>query len=519
MVASMKKRLSLLLMVAWFLKTVVDKKLEGPVLSWNPKTKKVEEKKIVNWFTNGKLEPKDGDFWMNFVVSSAGGAGGRMGFSCTPNHAIFLPDGSTVPAITLEEGDEIVSWSEEYISGNNVYKDMVYGSLLGDGQIKTRDKATGSFSLANQEQPQYLSWKLNKLKELGFRKVETNQDAKSKRVRYDSEYSSELAKIRNYFYKETESYRLIPEELSLTPLMAAVWYMDDGTYKESHRNGTISIKRLFSLNDSNLSNSQVTKAKRLLVEFIGCSESEISASDATKTLNISTNAFKVFSQKISAFVPECMNYKLLPENRNNYDDFNSGELEPQKVAHTVKILSIDTESARKMRAKTKYDLQIEDNACYYVGGGNRGVAVHNSPETTTGGQALKFYASMRMRVSRGETFGGEPAKGHMINVKFVKNKMAPPFTECQVPLIYGQGIDQAGDLYTIAKEWEVLDVRGAHSYFNGQKFASSREEAVAKLRSDKNAFSELDKAVRAELKKRQESGSVSVEDSEESEES
>lgn len=143
--------------------------------------------------------------------------------------------------------------------------------------------------------------------------------------------------------------------------------------------------------------------------------------------------------------------------------------------------------------------------------------MYGNPETTPGGNALKFYASMRMRVSRGETFGGEPAKGHMINVKFVKNKMAPPFTECQVPLIYGEGIDQAGDLYTIAKEWEVLDVRGAHSYFNGQKFASSRDEAVAKLRSDRKVFSELQEAVRAELKRRQESGSVKVEDSEDEE--
>lgn len=143
--------------------------------------------------------------------------------------------------------------------------------------------------------------------------------------------------------------------------------------------------------------------------------------------------------------------------------------------------------------------------------------LYGSPETTPGGAALKFYASMRMRVSRGESFGGDPAKGHMINVKFVKNKMAPPFTECQVPLVYGQGIDQAGDLFTIAKEWGVLDVRGAHSYFEGQKFASSREEAVEKLRSNQELFKKLDSAVREELKKRQASGEVTL--AEEQEES
>ena len=136
--------------------------------------------------------------------------------------------------------------------------------------------------------------------------------------------------------------------------------------------------------------------------------------------------------------------------------------------------------------------------------------MYGNPETTTGGNALKFYASMRMRVCRGESFGGDPAKGHMINVKFVKNKMAAPFTECQVPLVYGSGIDKAGDLYTIAKEWGVLDVRGAHSYFNGEKFASSRDEAVSKLNSNSESFNALDLAVRSELKRRQESVGVSV---------
>lgn len=297
------------------IKTVVDKKLEGPVLSWNPETKKVEEKKIINWFNNGSLDRKEGEFWMNFTVAPSCSLGEKMEFSCTPNHSIFLPDGSTAPAITFQEGDEIVSWSEESIPG---------------------------------------------------------------------------------------------------------------------------------------------------------------------------------------------------------------EPNKKRFPRVVKILAIETSHKKGFDfsgedSRTKYDLQIEDNACYFVGGGKSGVAVHNSPETTPGGNALKFYASMRLRVSRGETFGGEPARGHMINVKFVKNKMAPPFTECQVPLIYGQGIDQAGDLYTIAKEWGVLDVRGAHSYFNGQKFASSRDEAVSKLRSEPKVFSELDQAVRSELKKRQESGALELEEEEKEE--
>ena len=134
--------------------------------------------------------------------------------------------------------------------------------------------------------------------------------------------------------------------------------------------------------------------------------------------------------------------------------------------------------------------------------------MYGNPETTTGGNALKYYASVRMRVSKGATLGGEPAKGHMINVKMVKNKMAPPFTECEVPLLYGIGVDQVGDLFTVAKDWEVLDVRGAHTYFEGVKVGSNREETVEKLRSDKDLFARVEAGIRKELKRRQEEGEV-----------
>ena len=134
--------------------------------------------------------------------------------------------------------------------------------------------------------------------------------------------------------------------------------------------------------------------------------------------------------------------------------------------------------------------------------------MYGNPETTPGGNALKFYASMRMRVSKGTSIGSDPALGHMINVKFVKNKMAPPFTECEVPLLYGKGVDQVGDLFTIAKEWEVLDVRGAHTYFQGEKVGSSRDETIAALRTNTDLFAKVEAGVRAALKQRQDGGTV-----------
>ncbi len=128
--------------------------------------------------------------------------------------------------------------------------------------------------------------------------------------------------------------------------------------------------------------------------------------------------------------------------------------------------------------------------------------MYGNPETTTGGGALKYYASQRISVRRGTPFGGEPPIGHMMNIKFAKNKVAPPFTECEVPIVYGVGIDRPGDLFAISKEWDVLSVRGAHSYLGDEKLASSKDEMVARLRNEPALFAKLEKLVRAEHERR-----------------
>ena len=135
--------------------------------------------------------------------------------------------------------------------------------------------------------------------------------------------------------------------------------------------------------------------------------------------------------------------------------------------------------------------------------------MYGNPETTTGGNALKFYASIRIRTSKGESIGTDNT-GHMIKVKFIKNKVAPPFTECEIPLIYGYGVDQVGDMFTMAKDWGVLDVKGAHTFLGEGadriKLGASRDETIKKLKDDKVLYAKVEKLMRAELKRRQESG-------------
>lgn len=123
--------------------------------------------------------------------------------------------------------------------------------------------------------------------------------------------------------------------------------------------------------------------------------------------------------------------------------------------------------------------------------------MYGDPRTTTGGESLKYYASVRMDVKKGETFKeGDVVVGGTIDVRIKKNKLATPYTECAVAVKYGKGIDKVGDIYTVAKELEVIDARGAHHYFEGEKFASSKNEALEKLNADKKFLEKIAKQTR-----------------------
>ncbi|MDB4953860.1 MAG: recA protein [Myxococcales bacterium] len=101
-----------------------------------------------------------------------------------------------------------------------------------------------------------------------------------------------------------------------------------------------------------------------------------------------------------------------------------------------------------------------------------------SPETTTGGNALKFYASVRLDIRRvGALKKEEDVIGNRTRVKVVKNKMAPPFKEVEFDILYGQGISREGDLVDLASDANIVDKSGAWFSFNGERIGQGRENA------------------------------------------
>ena len=121
-----------------------------------------------------------------------------------------------------------------------------------------------------------------------------------------------------------------------------------------------------------------------------------------------------------------------------------------------------------------------------------------NPETTTGGRALKFYASVRMDVRKIETLkqGGEIV-GNRTRIKIVKNKIAPPFKEAEFDIMFGKGISRAGDILDLAAGIDLVKKSGAWYAYEGEKIGQGRENAKSYLEMHPEVMEELDRKVRA----------------------
>jgi recombination protein RecA len=115
-----------------------------------------------------------------------------------------------------------------------------------------------------------------------------------------------------------------------------------------------------------------------------------------------------------------------------------------------------------------------------------------NPETTTGGNALKFYASVRMDIRRiGAIKEGEDTIGSKTRVKIVKNKVAPPFKEIEFDIMYGEGISKLGDLVDIASNENIIEKAGAWYSYNNAKLGQGRESAKSFLKENPALYEEI----------------------------
>ena len=120
-----------------------------------------------------------------------------------------------------------------------------------------------------------------------------------------------------------------------------------------------------------------------------------------------------------------------------------------------------------------------------------------NPETTTGGRALKFYASIRLDIRRGEQIkDGDKFIGNRTNIKVVKNKVAPPFKTASVDIIYGSGISHSGEVLDLAVDLNIINKSGAWYSYNGEKIGQGRENAKSYLINNKNLMNDIELKIR-----------------------
>lgn len=123
--------------------------------------------------------------------------------------------------------------------------------------------------------------------------------------------------------------------------------------------------------------------------------------------------------------------------------------------------------------------------------------IYGNPETTTGGRALKFYASVRIDIRRNEALKqGNDIIGNSVNIKIVKNKVASPFKTCKIDIIYGKGISKIGEIIDLAVEYGLLKKSGSWYEYNGNRIGQGRENVKAFLEENTELANELEQKIR-----------------------
>jgi recombination protein RecA len=204
-------------------------------------------------------------------------------------------------------------------------------------------------------------------------------------------------------------------------------------------------------------------------------------------------ASEEFQALVAPYVHDSMQYKLLPQYQGRFQVTPVfAEIRHELVASPV----IDIHHKPLTRSMERFDIEVEDSHNYFVDG----VMVHNSPETTSGGRALKFYSSVRMDVRRIDSLkdGGEVV-GSRVRVKIVKNKVSAPFKKAEFDIQYGFGISKEGSLLDVAIEEGIVRKSGAWFIYGDDQLGQGRENAKTFLAENPDIATEIELKIKEKL--------------------
>jgi recombination protein RecA len=467
---------------------IVNQRLDVEVLSYDPDSGEIVPRRIVNWFNNGRAER-----FLQFTVAKSGGNGCAQ-FAATENHMIQTPGGYR-PAGELIAGDRVIVAEPRLLSGQQTQ--LILGSLMGDGSLSPnrRGRSGTRFRMGHASaQTAYLDWKVSMLGNIGCSRTTNARGA----VFADFTPLPELAELHEAVYFGDGKKHLSWDYLkALTPLALAVWYADDGSF--TVRSKGVQERTAGGSGRIEICVEAMSPGSRdRLVQYLRDTHGldvKLRASGARQVavLHFSTAASAKFQKLVAPYLHPSMEYKLLPGLRGRFSvepEFVPAELRPQPA----RILDIHVKPPT--RSMNRFDIEVEGDHNYFVDG----VMVHNSPETTTGGKALKFYASVRLDVRRIETLkdGNEPV-GNRTRVKVVKNKMASPFKVAEFDILYGIGISREGSLIDLGVEQAIVRKSGAWYTYDGDQLGQGKENARNYLRENPDMANEIEKKIKEKL--------------------
>ena len=467
---------------------IVNQKLPVEVRTYDVELNQIVNRPVTNWFDNGVAER-----FLQFTVEKSGG-NGRSQFAATDNHQIRTPGGWR-EAGELIAGDRVLANETARLSDQQWQ--VVLGGLMGDAHLapNLHDRHGVRFRMGHgAKQVDYLDWKASLFGNIGQSRTVNAKGA----AFVDLTPLSELGELRDVVYWGDGKKHLTDDYLkTLSPLALAVWFMDDGSFSE--RSKGLQERTAGGSGRVEFCVEAMSKASRVrladhLRDVHGV-DSRVSIRGAAKmaVLTMTTVGSSRFLELVAPYVHPSMDYKLLPRLRGQFA-VQPLFVEPSQVLVPARVLEVKIKP--QTRSMHRFDIEVAGTHNYFVDG----VMVHNSPETTTGGKALKFYASVRLDVRRIETLkDGTDAVGNRTRVKVVKNKLAPPFKQAEFDIIYGLGISREGGLIDMGVEHGFVRKAGAWYTYEGDQLGQGKENARSFLKDNPDLADELEKKIKEKL--------------------
>jgi recombination protein RecA len=356
---------------------------------------------------------------------------------------------------------------------------------MGDGALSpTRSGSGARFRWGHgAKQVAYGDWKASLFANLMVSRSTNAQGA----VFHDVQPLPELAELRGAVYIGGKKVLSDDYLKALTPLSLAIWYMDDASF-------AIRSKGLQARTEGGSGRAEMCVQAmsadtrvRLRDYLAGTWEirGKLIMRAGKAVLQFPTAETAKLQALIASFVHPSMEYKLLPRYRGRFA-VEPAFAAPRQTLMPMRITKIAVKPPT--RSMHRFDLEVAGTRNYFADG----VMVHNSPETTPGGRALKFYSSVRLDIRRIESLkDGSEVVGNRTRVKVVKCKVSPPFKTAEFDIMYGKGISREGALIDMAVDLGIVKKSGAWFTYEGEQLGQGRENAKAFLAENPEVMVEI----------------------------